>query len=78
MKHVNDDKQITRENNERTYSLESYGKSIDPLIEYRIEEERLQNVRSPYHDNDDDNRINDEMINYANRKIKDFNNSFLV
>uniref|UniRef100_A0AAF5Q5V1 Phosphatase tensin-type domain-containing protein n=1 Tax=Wuchereria bancrofti TaxID=6293 RepID=A0AAF5Q5V1_WUCBA len=75
LKHVNDDKQITRENNERTYSLESYGKSIDPLIEYRIEEERLQNVRSPYHDNDDDNRINDEMINYANRKMKDFNNS---
>ncbi|EFO14729.2 hypothetical protein LOAG_13785 [Loa loa] len=73
LKHVNDDRQMTRENDERTYSLESYGQSVDPLTEYRVEEERLQNIRIPYHDNNDNNRITtNESVNCI-RKI-DSNN----
>uniref|UniRef100_A0A0R3RML4 Uncharacterized protein n=1 Tax=Elaeophora elaphi TaxID=1147741 RepID=A0A0R3RML4_9BILA len=72
LKHVNGGKQAARENDERTYSLESYGQSVDPLTEYRVEEERLQNVRSPYHDNGGSRDV-DETIN-SNRK-SDFINS---
>uniref|UniRef100_A0A8R1XW04 Uncharacterized protein n=1 Tax=Onchocerca volvulus TaxID=6282 RepID=A0A8R1XW04_ONCVO len=51
LKHVNDDRQMARERDERTYSVEGYGQSTDPLIQYQAEEERLQNVRTPYNDN---------------------------
>ncbi|CAG9538493.1 unnamed protein product, partial [Cercopithifilaria johnstoni] len=73
LKHVNDDRQIRRENDERTYSLESYGQSVDPLVEYRVEEERLKNIRTPYHDNNggDNHRLTDESI-HSIRNNADF------
>lgn len=72
MKHVSDDRQTSRGTDERNYTLESYGKRVDPLAEYRVEEERLQNERSPYPDNGDD-RLGSERI-YSSRNT-DFNHS---
>uniref|UniRef100_A0A914RSE8 Uncharacterized protein n=1 Tax=Parascaris equorum TaxID=6256 RepID=A0A914RSE8_PAREQ len=48
LKHANDDRQLVRDRDERNYSVEGYGQRSDPLVEYRMEEERLRNTRSPY------------------------------
>ncbi|KAM3720482.1 Tensin [Dirofilaria immitis] len=75
LKHVNDNRQTAREHDERTYSLEGYGQSIDPLTEYRAEEERLQNVRTPYNDNND--QIADDSVNNSIQKTEFINSSAL-
>ncbi|VDM42047.1 unnamed protein product [Toxocara canis] len=48
LKHANDDRQMARGRDERNYTVEGYGQRSDPLAEYRMEEERLRNTRSPY------------------------------
>lgn len=48
LKHVSDDRQAARGHDERSYSVEGYGQRSDPLTEYRMEEERLQSVRTAY------------------------------
>ncbi|VDO41999.1 unnamed protein product [Onchocerca flexuosa] len=73
LKHVNDDRQVARERDERTYSVEGYGQSTDPLTEYRAEEERLQNVRTPYNEN---GRIVNDSVNSV-RKTEFTNSSAL-
>ncbi|VDK30239.1 unnamed protein product [Gongylonema pulchrum] len=65
LKHVSHDRQSARGRDERTYSVEGYGQRSDPLTEYQMEEERLQNVRTPYADN---NKAPEELP-YAVRRV---------
>uniref|UniRef100_A0A914VCC7 Uncharacterized protein n=1 Tax=Plectus sambesii TaxID=2011161 RepID=A0A914VCC7_9BILA len=52
LKHVNDDRNVARGRHEADYSVEGVGlRQMDPLEEYRMEEERLRNLKSPYGDN---------------------------
>lgn len=76
MKHVNGDRQKTRENDERTYSIESYGQSTDPLTDYHVQEKRLPNaVRTSYHDNDSGGRIIDETSSISSSRKVDLTSS---
>uniref|UniRef100_A0A915PFF6 Uncharacterized protein n=1 Tax=Setaria digitata TaxID=48799 RepID=A0A915PFF6_9BILA len=65
LKHVNGDRQMTRGRDEHTYSVEGYGQTVDPLAEYRVEEERLQNLCTPYQDSNV--RVADELMSTVRR-----------
>uniref|UniRef100_A0A1I7W6H8 LMBR1-like membrane protein n=1 Tax=Heterorhabditis bacteriophora TaxID=37862 RepID=A0A1I7W6H8_HETBA len=51
LKNAHDEKEASRARVEAEYSVEGMGtRSIDPLTEYRREEERLKNTHSPFDD----------------------------
>ncbi|VDN02178.1 unnamed protein product [Thelazia callipaeda] len=51
LKHVNDEKQIARKYDECIYTVEGYGQRDYSPGEYRMQEVRLQNSQTPYHEN---------------------------
>lgn len=55
---MNDDRMIARGRHEADYSVEGMGsRQMDPLEEYRLEEERLRNLKSPYGENTTEPRM---------------------
>ncbi len=50
LKHIHEDRMVQRGKNEADYSVEGFGtKTVDPVEEWKREEERLRNAKSPLH-----------------------------